>query len=47
MNTSALLLMVTTMLMVTLITAYFFWKVLTIPPRPEPDSFTENNDEKR
>jgi len=46
MNTTALILMVTTMLLVTVITAYFFWKVLTIPARPEPDSFTDNNDEK-
>jgi hypothetical protein len=28
-------------------TAYFFWKVLTIPPRPEPDSFSENGNEPR
>lgn len=26
-------------------TAYFFWKVLTIPPRPEPDSFSDNDNE--
>ena len=45
MNTSALILMVTTMTAVIIITAYFFWKVLTIPPRPEPDSYTDNDDE--
>ena len=47
MNTSALILMVSTMTVVTCITAYFFWKVLTIPPREEPDSFTDNDDELR
>ncbi len=45
MNTSALILMVTTMSIVIAITAYFFWKVLTIPPRREPDSYTDNDDE--
>ena len=25
--------------------AYFFYKVLTIPPKQEPDSFSENDDE--
>ncbi|MCC6385453.1 MAG: hypothetical protein LC117_03910 [Bacteroidia bacterium] len=47
MNTSALILMITTMLVVTLITAYFFYKVLTIPPRSEPDSYSENDDVER
>lgn len=47
MNTSALILMVSTMTVVTSITAYFFWKVLTIPPREEPDSYTDNDDELR
>lgn len=47
MNTSALIMMITTMSVVIFITAYFFYKVLTIPPRPEPDSFSENDDEAR
>jgi len=47
MNGSALFLMIFVQLIVTAITAYFFWKVLTTPPRPEPDSFSENDDEKR
>jgi hypothetical protein len=47
MNTSALIMMITTMVVVTSITAYFFYKVLTIPPRPEPDSYSENDDAER
>ena len=45
MNTSALVLMISTQVVVTLITGYFFWKVLTAPKRPEPDSFIENDEE--
>jgi hypothetical protein len=44
MNTSALIMMISTMTVVISITAYFFYKVLTIPPRPEPDSFSDNDD---
>lgn len=47
MNTSALILMVVTQVTVTAFTVYFFWKVLKTPPRPEPDSFEENDDEPR
>lgn len=47
MNTIALTLMVTTQVLVTGVTLYFFWKVLKTPPKPEPDSFVENNDEPR
>lgn len=47
MNTSALILMVVTQVSVTAFTVYFFWKVLKTPPRPEPDSFEENDDEPR
>jgi hypothetical protein len=45
MNTIALVLMVSTMTIVTLITAYFFVRVLRTPSRPEPDSFKDNDDE--
>jgi hypothetical protein len=45
MNTDALILMVVVMLMVTVVSAYFFWRVLTAPHRPEPDSYSENDDE--
>lgn len=37
--------MVATMSVVTAITGYFFYKVLTAPKRPEPDSFEDNDDE--
>jgi hypothetical protein len=45
MNSSALFLMVTVQLLVIIATGYFFYKVLTIPPRPEPDSYSDNDDE--
>lgn len=44
MNGSALFLMLTVMLAVTIVTFYFFWKVLKTPPKPEPDSYTDNDD---
>jgi hypothetical protein len=47
MNTTALVLMVSTMTLVTVITVYFFVRVLRTPPRPEPDSYKENDDEPR
>ena len=37
--------MLTTMLLVTGLTLFFFWKVLNVPPKPEPDSYTDNDDE--
>lgn len=47
MNISALILMVSTQLIVAGFTIYFFKKVLSTPPKPEPDSFDENDDEPR
>lgn len=47
MNGSALFLMVFVQFIITGITVYFFWKVLTTPPRKEPDSYSENDDVKR
>ncbi len=44
MNTSALILMVTVQLTVTIFTIYFFVKVLRTPPKQEPDSYDENDD---
>lgn len=44
MSNSALTLMVTVQVLVTLITAYFFRKVLRTPPKAEPDSYSENDD---
>jgi hypothetical protein len=45
MNAEALTLMVIVQLTVTTVCAYFFWRVLTAPHRPEPDSYAENDDE--
>jgi heme/copper-type cytochrome/quinol oxidase subunit 2 len=47
MNTSALILMVSVWTIVTFATLYFFWKVLRTPSKPEPDSFSENDNEPR
>jgi hypothetical protein len=47
MNTTALILMVSTMLLVTAITIIFFVKVMRAPLKPEPDSYDENDDEPR
>jgi len=44
MNTTALILMVCTMSIVTLTTGILFYKVLSAPPKPEPDSYSENED---
>lgn len=47
MSTSALLMLVVTETLVTGFTIYFFWKVLTVPPKAEPDSFLDNDDVQR
>lgn len=47
MNTSALITMVITQGTVTFLMVYFFAKVLTIPPKQEPDSYSENDDDPR
>ena len=47
MNTSALFLMVSVQVVVTLLTAWLFIKVLVTKPRPEPDSYTENDEVER
>jgi hypothetical protein len=44
MTNSALITMLVTQILVTLITGYFFYRVLTSKPRPEPDSFSENDE---
>ncbi len=43
MNASALILMVATQLTVMVVTAYFFFRVLRAPQRPEPDSYSGND----
>jgi heme/copper-type cytochrome/quinol oxidase subunit 2 len=47
MSSIALFMMITTVTIVTVVTALFFIKVLRTPPRPEPDSYEENDDEPR
>lgn len=47
MSTAALTMMLVTQITVICITAFFFYKVLTAKPKPEPDSYTENDDEPR
>lgn len=44
MNNSALILMIVTQVAVAAVTIYFFRKVLKSPPKPEPDSYSENDD---
>lgn len=45
MNSEALIMMVSTQVVFTLITGYFFFKVLRTPKNQEPDSFSENDEE--
>lgn len=47
MTTSAFILMVTVQLTVACITGYFFWKVLNTPPKAEPDSYADNDNDPR
>lgn len=44
MNTSALIVMVATLSAITIVTVYFFIKVLITKPKAEPDSYSENDD---
>lgn len=44
MNTAALVTMVITQGIVIFLMVYFFWKVLRTPSRPEPDSYSDNDD---
>lgn len=45
MSTAAIIMMVVTEVTVISITGFFFYKVLTMPKNPEPDSFSENDDQ--
>ncbi len=47
METTALILWLTTISVITSVTIYFFAKVLFTKPKPEPDSYSENDDEPR
>lgn len=44
MNTSALITLLLAEGIIATITVYFFWKILTTPPNPEPDSYSDNDD---
>mgnify|MGYP005688454759 CR=1 FL=1 len=44
MTTSAIIMIVLTQGTVITATIYFFRKVLKTPPKPEPDSYKDNND---
>lgn len=44
MSTGALVMMLVTEITITVITGYFFYKVLTMKKHEEPDSYTENDD---
>lgn len=44
MNTSALITMLTAQGIVVSLACYFFYIVLTIKPKQEPDSFSDNDD---
>jgi hypothetical protein len=47
MTTSALLMMLTTSILITVITVYFAYKVLKTPPKAEPDSYEFNDEDPR
>lgn len=44
MNTSALIVMLLAQGVMVCLAGYFFYRVLTTPPKQEPDSFSENDD---
>ncbi|MFH2143524.1 MAG: hypothetical protein ABIJ97_13950 [Bacteroidota bacterium] len=44
MNTSALIFMISTETIIAGLAVFFFIKVLTIKPKSEPDSYSENDD---
>lgn len=44
MNTAALIMMLVTVSAITIVTGYFFYRVLTSKPKQEPDSYSENDD---
>lgn len=45
MSTGALVMVIVTQSLFAIITGFFFYKVLTIKPNPEPDSFSDNDKE--
>ena len=47
MSSGAFTLMLLVQLSVTVITGFFFWKVLKTPPKAEPDSYDDNDNDPR
>ena len=47
MSSGAFTLMLLVQLSVTIITGFFFGEVLKTPPRPEPDSYDDNDSDPR
>jgi hypothetical protein len=47
MTPAALTMMLFAQVTVTVVTLYFFWRVLTTPPKKEPDSYEDNDNEPR
>lgn len=47
MSSGALVLMLLVQISVTIVTGIFFWKVLKTPPKPEPDSYDDNDNDPR
>ena len=47
MSSSGMITMLVTEISITLITGFFFFKVLFSKPKPEPDSYSENDDVER
>ena len=47
MSISAIVMMIVVQGSVVAVTGYFFYRVLTAKPKPEPDSYSENDDEPR
>ena len=47
MNSTALIFMIVAEVVITVITLYFFLKVLFTKPKPEPDSYTDNDEVER
>lgn len=45
MNSTALTMMIVTQAVFVIVTGYFFYRVLTSPKKPEPDSYSENDDD--
>lgn len=45
MKTEAIITMVVAQGTVIALAVYFFYKVLTVKPKPEPDSYEDNDDE--